>query len=36
MYALYEKTGDYVINVSEALRVDQSQKVVEHNMAPQK
>ena len=36
MYALYEKTGDYVINVSEALRLDQSQKVVEHNMAPQK
>ena len=36
MYALYEKTGDYVINVSEALRVNQSQKVVEHNMVPQK
>ena len=36
MYALYEKTGDYVINVSEAIRVDQSQKVAEHNLAPQK
>ena len=36
MYALYEKTGDYVINVSEAIDIDHSQKVAEHNLAPQK
>ncbi len=36
MYALYEKTGDYVINVSEAIDIDQSQKSVEHNMSSKK
>ncbi len=36
MYALYEKTGDYVINVSEAIDLDKSQKSVEHNMSAKK
>ncbi|MBQ9473602.1 MAG: Na/Pi cotransporter family protein [Bacteroidales bacterium] len=30
IYALYEKLGDYVINVSEAIDVDQSKKVLEN------
>lgn len=33
MYALYEKTGDYVINVSEAIDIENSQKKQEHNMS---
>ncbi len=33
MYALYEKTGDYVINVSEAIDIENSQKNQEHNMS---
>ena len=32
MYALYEKTGDYVINVSEAIDIENSQKTQEHKM----
>ncbi len=30
LYALYEKLGDYVINVSEAIDVDNSKKVIEN------
>jgi phosphate:Na+ symporter len=30
IYALYEKTGDFVINVSEAM--DNSQKIAEHGI----
>ena len=33
MYALYEKTGDYVNNVSEAIDIENSQKNQEHNMS---
>lgn len=30
MYALYEKIGDYIINVSEAIDVENSKKVIEY------
>ncbi|MBR0073264.1 MAG: Na/Pi cotransporter family protein [Bacteroidales bacterium] len=34
MYALYEKIGDYVINVSEGINIGKSQKIAEHHLTP--
>ena len=36
MYALYEKIGDYVINVSETIDIENSQKNLEYNMIKNK